>query len=264
MNGLRQKFADLLWETGGLQCGYNITIFPSTLSSIPDILSWARANIHKVQHVSLISFRSILLQDGWTFEVNGSPIDTTRFSCATANPDDLGVSTEKMAEVVRGQFPDMRPCAYLNGTTSPGTCKFLIYLLLGTKKRIYGSLGPKTAELVQVFYHLARGHYCSFQDKATPGKKVFLLGLLDREARKSWSRFRRALVRNPGAAFEKVYVQCINLQQPNETLNGKTNLCDGCLNMMFYRGQLIHSCQLDEYRLFGGPIQPRRNGADRP
>lgn len=28
--------------------------------------------------------------------------------------------------------------------------------------------------------------------------------------------------------------------------------------MMFYHGQLIHSCQLDEYRLFGGPIQPGR------
>jgi hypothetical protein len=258
MNGLRQKFADLLWEAGGLQCGYNITVFPSTLSSIPDILSWARANIHKVQHVSLISFRSILLQDGWTYEVNGCPIDTTRFHCATANPDDLDVSVEKMAEVVGEAFPDIRPCAFLNGTTSPRTYKFLIYLVLGTKKRIYGCLGPKTAELVQVFYHFAKGHYLSFQDKAMPGKKVFLLGLVDREARKSWSRFRRSLFREPRGAFEKIYVQCINLQQPNETLNGKTNLCDGCLNMMFYHGQLIHSCQLDEYRLFGGPIQPGR------
>ena len=262
MNGLRQKFADLLWEIGGLQCGFNITVFPPMLSSIPDIISWARANIHKVQHVSLISFRSVLLHDDWTYEVNGRPIDARKFQCATAHPEDLAVSTEKMAEVISGRFPDMRPCAYLGGTTSPETCKFLIFLVLGTQNRIYGSLGPKTAELVQVFYHLAKGHYCSFQDSPAPGMKVFLLGLADRHVRKLWSRFWRAFVRNPGAALKKIYVQCINLQQPNEILNGKINLCDGCLNMMLHRGQLIHSCQLDEYRLFGGPIVPRKRGKE--
>lgn len=258
MNGLRQRFADLLWEAGGLQCGYNITIFPSTLDAIPDVLSWARANIHKVQHVSLISFRSILLEEGWSYEANGSPIDTAMFRCATKDAADLAVSTDRMAEVVAGAFPDIRPCAYLNGTTSPAIRKFLIYLVLGTESGIYGSLGPKTAELAQVFHHLAKGRYLSFQDKATPGKKIFLLGLFDREVRHCWSRFRRAVLRRPAAAFEKVYVQCINLQQPNEVANGRVNLCDGCVNLMLHRGALIHSCQLDEYRLFGGPIQPRR------
>jgi hypothetical protein len=113
-------------------------------------------------------------------------------------------------------------------------------------------------ELVQVLYHLAKGHYYSFQDNPALGKKVFLLGPADRDVRQSWFRFLKAFVRNPGAALEKIYVQCINVQQPNETLNGKINLCDGCLNMMLYRGRLIPSCQLDEYRLFGGPIEPRR------
>jgi hypothetical protein len=258
MNGLRQKFADLLWEAGGLQCGYNITVFPWTMSAIPDVLSWARANVHKVQHVSLISFRSMLLNDGWSYEANGSPVDTTKFRCTTQDPGDLEVSTEKMAEVVARAFPDIRPCAYLSGTTSPEICKFLIYLVLGTKNRIYGSLGPKTAELAQAFHHFAKGRYLSFQDKASHGKTIFLLGLFDREARKCWARFRRAVFRQPAAALEKIYVQCINLQQPNEIVNGKVNLCDGCLNLMFHRGELIHSCQLDEYRLFGGPIQPRQ------
>lgn len=257
MNSQRQIFADLIWELGGLQCGYNITIFPSSLSFIPEIVAWALENIHKVQHLSLISFRSLLLQKGWVYEVNGNLIDTRTFSCATADPDDLAVSTKKMAEVMALRFPDIRPCAYLSGTTCSETEKFLIYLPFGTKKGIYGCLGAKTAELVQVFYHLAKGHYCSFHENAAPGKKIFLLGLVDHYVRKGFRGFLGAMLRDPRTALEKIYVQCINLQQPNEIWNGKVNLCDGCLNMMLHQDRLIHSCQLDEYRLFGGPLQVR-------
>jgi hypothetical protein len=41
-----------------------------------------------------------------------------------------------------------------------------------------------------------------------------------------------------------------------EVLRGEMNLCDGCVNMMMYRGELIPSCRLDEYRLFGSPLVP--------
>lgn len=257
MNSERQKFADMIGELGGLQCGYNITIFPSSLRFIPDIVAWALRNIHKVQHVSLISFRSLLLRKEWVYEVNGNPIDTRPFSCATSNPDDLAVSTKDMAEILASRFPGLRPCAYLSGTTSAEIKKFLIYLPFGTKRGAFGSLGPKTAELVQVFYHLTKGHYCSFHEKAAPGKKIFLLGLVDPYVRKGIRSFLGMVMRSPRLALEKIWVQCINLQQPNEIWDGKVNLCDGCINMMLHRDRLIHSCQLDEYRLFGGPIQLR-------
>jgi hypothetical protein len=39
-------------------------------------------------------------------------------------------------------------------------------------------------------------------------------------------------------------------------LDGQVNLCDSCLNMMVYRGKLINSCRLDEYRVFGTAIVP--------
>jgi hypothetical protein len=257
MNGLRQKFADLLWELGGVQCGYNITIFPASLNSITDIIAWGRSNIHKVQHISLIAFRSILLQEGYVYEVNGKPIDTGKFQCSTLDPGQLSVTSAKMAEILMEHFPDVQPCAYLNGTTSFETFKFLIMLPIGSKKWIYGSLGRKTVELAQMSHHLVKGRYLAFQERTMLGKKVFLLGLFDRGVRKACSRFLARVLRNPLTLFERIYVQCINLQQPNETYNGRTNLCDGCLNLMPYKEHLIHSCQLDEYRLWGGPIQPR-------
>jgi len=86
------------------------------------------------------------------------------------------------------------------------------------------------------------------------GKKIFILSLLDRKVRKAFVNFLKAFIRNPSRIFDGIYVQCINLQQPNEIIKGKKNLCDGCLNMMIYKGELINSCQLDEYRLFGGPV----------
>ena len=59
---------------------------------------------------------------------------------------------------------------------------------------------------------------------------------------------------NPLRLFDKIYVQSISLQQPNELLNGQANMCGSCVNMMIYKGELINSCRLDEYRIFGGPI----------
>jgi hypothetical protein len=171
-----------------------------------------------------------------------------------------------MAGLLMDRFPEVGPCAYLNGTTSPESLKFLIMLPVGTTRQVYGALGPRTAELVQVFHHLRRGRYCAFQEQTSPGLKIFLLSLVDREVRKALGRFLRAALRNPRTLFEKIYVQCINLQQPNEVLDGRINQCDGCLNLMLYKGRLIRSCQLDEYRIYGGPIEPRlkRAGPEAP
>jgi hypothetical protein len=259
MNKLRQHFADLVWELGGVQCGYNITIFPSTLKYIPDIVEWSRTNIHKVQHLSLIAFRSVLLTEEISFTVNGKEVDLGSFQCKTLSSRDVAISTDKMFELLEEHYPESPPSAYLNGTTSPESYKFLIILNLGSRKKMFGVVGKKTVEMVQVFYHLLRGRYCAFLKNPVAGKKVFLLSFFDKEIKKAFINFLKASVKNPRMFFDKIYVQCINLQQPNEVLNGQANLCDGCLNMMIYKGKFIHSCQLDEYRLFGGPLQPRLN-----
>jgi hypothetical protein len=61
--------------------------------------------------------------------------------------------------------------------------------------------------------------------------------------------------------MDKIYMQTISLHQPREIFKGETNLCDGCINMMVYKGKLINSCRLDEYRMFGGPIEPVKKSA---
>ena len=117
-------------------------------------------------------------------------------------------------------------------------------------------MGGKAVELVQVFYHLFNDRYFDFLKSPNAGRKIFLLSLFDKEIRNALKNYLINSVKNPLILFDKVYIQSISLQQPNEFLNGRVNLCDGCLNMMVYKDKLIHSCQLDEYRMFGDTINP--------
>jgi len=254
MNKLRQHYADLVWELRGVQCGYNVTVFRSTLKYIPEIVEWTRSNISKVQHLSLITFRGFLLKKGMKYMVDNRTIETSLLQNCYDDPGEISITTDEMFRILENYFPEQHPCAYLSGTTAQETYKFLIILNVGSRDEIYGGLGARTVELAQVFHHLFKGKYCAFLENQKVGKKIFILSLLDRKVRKAFVNFLKAFIRNPSRIFDGIYVQCINLQQPNEIIKGKKNLCDGCLNMMIYKGELINSCQLDEYRLFGGPV----------
>ncbi len=254
LNEARQHYADLLWEVGGIQCGYNVTVFRSNLKYIPEIVEWCRANIHKVQHITFIAFRGLPIVEGMDYVVNGRKIDTSAVPIGYSNLEEINISTEEMFGMLQNRYSDFRPCAYINGTTAYKTNKHLVILTAGSKRGPYGFLGRQTVELVQVFYHLFKGRYCSFFKNPVVGKKLFILSLVDKEVRKTFVNYLKAVVRNPIRIFEKIYVQCINFQQPNEMIEGKKNLCDCCVNPMIYQDKLINPCQLDEYRIFGDLI----------
>lgn len=256
MNQLRQRFADLCWDVGGVQCGYNITIFRSSLKYLPDIVMWCWKNIHKVQHVSLVAVRGIPLMEDIEYEVEGRAIDASKFQHTSKDPTSINISTNEMYELLENHFNGYSASAYLGGTLDPETYKFLITINIGSKGKRYGVLGAKSVELVQSLYHYVKGRYFTFLRNPKVGKKIFLLSFFDKQARGSFFDYMKACARNPLRIFEKIYIQSVSLQQPNEYLKGGANLCDGCMNMMIYEGELINSCRLDEYRMLGGLIHP--------
>jgi hypothetical protein len=256
LNELRQYYADLVWEVGGIQCGYNITISRTNLDYIPDIIRWGKSNIHKVQNLTLIAIRAFLLTEGVEYAVGNKNIDLSTLKCSTPTPKDINITSDEMFEIIEKKVSDFRACAYLNGTTDTTTNKFLVILILGSKDKVYGNLGAKTAEIFQVFHHLMSGKYTSFVKIPGLSKSLFLLSVFDPEVRRALIAFLGASIRNPFRFFKKVFVQCINLVQPTEFIEGDKNFCDGCLNLMPYKGKLVHSCILDEYRIFGGPVRP--------
>jgi hypothetical protein len=256
LNELRQHFADLVWEVGGVQCGFNITVFRSTLQYLPDILDWCRRNIHKVQHVSLIAFRAIPLTDDIEYQARGEPVDVRRFQHTSEDTTEIDISTDEMYSMLERHDSSYSACTYLSGTSAPETYKFLVTLQVGSAAGFYGYLGARTVECVQVAHHLFKGRYCAFLSRPKVGRRLFMMSLVDRRVRDTARRFLKSGLKNPLRFFDSLYVQSISLQQPNEIVDGQGNLCDGCLNMMMYGDRLIPSCRLDEYRLFGDAVTP--------
>jgi hypothetical protein len=185
---------------------------------------------------------------------NGKIIDPEQSLGSNPRPEEINITTEEMYEYVLKANPNLRPSVYLNGTSVHETNKFLIMVNASTSRNHLGVLGPKTMEMAQMFYHLFNGRYFAFLENPRPGKKLFFMSLFDSEIKKAFGNYLKAAARNPIRLFDKVYAQSIHLQQPIEILEGMVNLCDDCVNMMVYNGKLINSCRLDEYRMFGGPI----------
>jgi hypothetical protein len=109
-------------------------------------------------------------------------------------------------------------------------------------------------EFSQAFYHLFNGRYFAFLENPNPGKILFMASIFDKEVRKAFSRYLKSSLKNPLRIFDKIYLQSIHLQQPIEIIDDRINLCDDCVNMMMYNGKLVNSCRLDEYRIYGGPM----------
>lgn len=259
LNKLRQYYADLLWDIGRIQCGFHMTVYRSTIEYIPKIVLWARRNMHKVHHVSFIAYRSVPVIDSITYYVKGKRIDPDDLYNKTTDLNEINISTEEMYSLVVAQYPELKACAYLNGSSAYETYKFLVISNIGSRNKHYGIMGSKSLELAQTFYHLFNGRYFAFLNSPVIGKKIFLLSLFDKNVRKAFTKFLMECTKNPARLIERVYSQVFHFQQPNEIINGKLNLCDDCVNMMVYNGKLINSCQLDEYRTFGTPITIMEN-----
>jgi hypothetical protein len=256
LNELRQYFADLVWDVGGVQCGFNTTVFRSTLEYLPDIINWGQRNIQKVSHISAIAYRAVPLTNGVEYVVNGKTVDAGRLQFSSEDVDEIKITAEELYELLRHHFADYYPCTFMSGTAVPESYTHLFAVRVGSKRGMYGYLGGKTVELVQTFHHFFTGKYVSFFKRAGGGRKLFLLSVFDKQLKRAFANYLKTIIGNPLTLFDKIYVQVISLQQPNELLDGKANLCEGCLNLMLYKGELIESCRLDEYRLFGGPLTP--------
>lgn len=259
LNELRQKLADTVWRIKGLQCGFHVTVYRYGLKEMPEIISWCRQNTHKVQHISLIAFRSIPLNNNLKYFVKGVQIQPESFNNSSNKKDDINITTEEIYELIKNRFPELNPSAYLNGTTNYTSFKFLIIVNVASRHNHYGILGKKAMEFAQTAYHFFFGKYFAFMKRPDTGRKIFLLSLFDKPVRKAFLNFFITGLRNPLRFFNKIYLQSIHIQQPNEILDGKINLCDDCVNMTVYDGNMINPCQMDEYRFFGGPITVMEN-----
>ena len=266
LNRLRQQYADMIHREK-LICGFNTTILPESLHEVPDIVQWTVQNIHKVCTNTFIPVRVAREDDPWDLYVHGKKIDfqdTVFSSKKYKNPSNIILTAQDIYAQIQKVVPRFSGNAFLGGTQISDAPKWLFGTVIGTDKKVFGNMGPKSMEIFQNGYHLIKGRFLSFLKPGfyASGKLAFLFGVVDREIRKAFLSFLGALGKNPFHLFKKVSIQSILILQPQDVLpSGKQDLCDGCPNKTIHNGRLVSMCRTEEFISFGDMVTLKKKGA---
>jgi pyruvate-formate lyase-activating enzyme len=254
---LRQYFADKVKEVGGLFASFGMTVYPGNRDFVPEMVKWANQNIDRVHGLVFITFRSAKQDGNYDYFVNGEKI-AVETSYVGDSDDESYLTSQDVYDTLREHFDHYDTSAYMGGSQTHDKITWLVSAQLGSRSKMYGSIGPKVMELFQVFHHLRHGTYVIYSPSHKIPKIAFLLGAVDKGVRQTAGAFWRDVLRHPGRLFEPLYVQSIGIiQGPDLLEDGRIDMCESCPDMTVWDGQLVHSCRLDEWRLYGNYITAR-------
>jgi hypothetical protein len=213
------------------------------------MLRWAERHIDLVQVMVFILYRAIDTRS-FDFYVGPRKLDADEFVYNDEQAERTDIDAEEIHALIRQEYPDFESCAYLNGTQRADSFKWLLSGRLGSGKTIYGYVGPKAMEMIQVFNHLFTGRYLGYSSPRTArsGRSMLWLGLFDQKLRRAARKF----LANPLNAFTRLHYQSVMVIQPIDFLeDGRQNMCDGCPDVTVWNGQLVWSCRMDEQLKYG-------------
>lgn len=256
---LRQHYADMAHDVGGLFVSFGMTVYPGNLDFVPEMVKWANRNIDRVHGLVLIGFRNAVMEGDFDYYAQGEKVDLRTSYVADSDEESYLTSTD-VYNTIKAHFPHYETSAYMGGSNAHDKITWLVSAQLGRRGKMYGSVGAKVMELFQVFHHLQHGTYVIY----SPGNKIpkiaFLLGLLDKGVRKTARAWFGDFLRHPQRLFQPLYVQSIGIiQGPDLLPDGRVDMCESCPDMTVWDGKLVHSCRMDEWRLYGSYVtaQPR-------
>ena len=253
LNELRQHCAEMIARERGLYVIFNSTVYPSTYHEVPDVVRWGEGNIDKVHGLVFITFRTATTETTVAYDATKQAVDMGKLSYSRERFDERFVTSPDVYGIIREHCPEYDASGYLGGTIRHDSFKWLIGVVIGSRHRMYGSIGKVTMEIAQAGHHLFKGSYLAYLSSARVGAKVFLLSPWDRAVRQACRRWLGDVLRHPGRLFDGLYVQSIGIiQAPDLQTDGRADMCDSCPDMTYYDGKLVNSCRMDEYRLFGG------------
>jgi pyruvate-formate lyase-activating enzyme len=253
LNQLRQLLADMIYEAKGLICAFNTTILPATLHEVADIVKWTTANLHKVSANVLIPVRTAHPEDCWDYYAGGQKITIDQTPYASKQGYRNLTALDICKEIWR-VLPNYQFHSYLGGTLLPDSPKWLFGTHIGSRKTLFGNLGPKSIELIQGVHHLFTGKFLSFTSPRINrhARPLFALGVIDRHMRDAWKKRFLNFLHHPQSVFDKIMLQNIIVMQPHDYLpNGEQDECDGCPNKTYWNGRLVSECRKEDYILYG-------------
>ncbi|HUT21661.1 MAG TPA: radical SAM protein [Anaerolineae bacterium] len=254
-NALRQEYADMIAAQGGLITIFNSTVYPSTYQEIPDVVHWGREHVDRVHGLVFITYRTFATDSAIAMDAAGEQVDASQLGYSSEHFDQAFVTSPEVYQIIKEHLSQYEPSGYLGGTAVHDSYKWLAGAVIGSRKATYGSIGPKTMELAQAGHHLLYGTYLAYLTRANMGPLMFLMSPWDAAMRQAARRWLADVVRHPRRLFERVGVQSIGIiQAPDVQPNGQADMCDSCPDMTVWDGNLINSCRMDEYRLYGGLV----------
>ena len=263
-NELRQHIADMVAAEGGLFLVFNSTVYPDTYHEIPDIVRWGQANIKKVQGLVFITYRTATSEDNIGTDINDQEVDITKLSYTRESFHDHFVTAPEVHQIIQENFPEYETSGYLGGSIRHDSYKWLDAAMIGTKRKMFGSVGKTTMELAQTGHHLLKGRYLAYLTSGQIGSKIFFLSPWDKFVRKANNLWLKDVLHHPGHLFDQIYLQSIGIiQAPDILPDGRADMCDSCPDITYLDGKFVNSCRLDEYRLFGGFLTMQEKEKDK-
>ncbi|MBI5667116.1 MAG: radical SAM protein [Chloroflexi bacterium] len=256
---LRQHFADMAYDIGGLFCSFGMTVYPGNLDFVPEMVKWANRNIDRVHGLVLIGFRNAVMEGDFDYYAQGQKVDL-QTSYVLDNDNESYLTSTDVYNKIKEHFPHYETSAYMGGSAAHDKITWLVSAQLGSKGQMYGSVGRKVMELFQVFHHLQHGTYVIYSPSNKIPKIAFALGLVDQGVRQTFSAWWKDFLRHPARLFQPIYVQSIGIiQGPDLLPDGRVDMCESCPDMTVWDGKIVNSCRLDEWRLYGSFVtaQPR-------
>ena len=255
LNEVRHHYAEMLAREGGLACSFNATITDATLKELPNLVQWAQKNADIVQTMVFILFRSPDIAGDYDTYVGTRKLDLRSTYKQTNWGGSECVYAADVVDKIREVDPLYQPAAYLNGTASPDSFKWLLANRIVFNGETMGYLSPKMMELIQTFSHLFSGRYLAYAaPRSTARGKLltFLSAAIDKNARRIFGRILRRMLTNPANLFRRAHIQSFMIIQPvNFDDSGRQDMCDGCPDMTVHDGKLVWSCRLEELNKYG-------------
>jgi len=249
LNELRYHYAKMLADEGNISCAFNSTVYEDTMHYVPELVKWAEKNIDIVQVMVFILYRAVN-NNNIDFYLGPKKIDMQQLVYNEEPVERTDIKAEEIVEIIRKEYPDFDPCAYLNGSEKPDSFKWLLTGRLGLRGKIYGYMGKKSMEIIQTMHHMLFDRYLAYsQPKQTrKGKSMLLLSPFDKRMRKVFVNY----FKNPLNLFRRLHYQSVMIIQPVDFLeDGRQSMCDGCPDITVWNGQLVWSCRMEEQLNFG-------------
>jgi hypothetical protein len=254
---LREQLADMVYRVGGISCNFNSTVYRENLSDVPKLVKWAIRNSRKVQGYTFMTYRAAIVRPDREYVIDGRPVPleagSLGYATSADTQADISIEAGDVYRIIRENVPEYEPSVYLGGTKHHASFKWLDGMMLCCDGKALGSLGKKSMEFTQVMHHLLWGTYLIYLKKTSQGKTAFLLSPIDGRVRAALARY----LRNPLNLLRPVHTVAVGIVQAPDVLgSGDVDMCESCPDITYYKGRLVNSCRLDEYRKFGSALSP--------